>query len=220
MESEDAATAALRRKAQRLDTLAAVARPVQHDLNNLLTVVFANLDMLKRRLTEDAPQRQIARVQEAARRFEVSTRAMLSLCRRSVPGEIVATPAAAVAALQPLLALLLPAPGALVVEVAGDGLACRFDQALFDEALIGLARATAGRGALRITVSHDGERTVVAIALPVAAAAAAPDMLEALRSLAAAGSLAEDAGAEELTLRLALPEAPAEDQAGVGARPV
>ena len=60
---------ALRRKAERLEAIASLARGVQHDINNLLTVIFANLEMLKRRAEEGAPQRQLVRVEEAARRF-------------------------------------------------------------------------------------------------------------------------------------------------------
>ncbi len=55
-------------QAKRLASVATLARPVQHDINNLLTVIFANLEMLKRTAAEGAPQRQLDRVAEAARR--------------------------------------------------------------------------------------------------------------------------------------------------------
>ena len=52
-----------RQQAKRLTTLAGLARPVQHEINNLLTVIFANLEMLKRTAAEGAPQRQLDRGQ-------------------------------------------------------------------------------------------------------------------------------------------------------------
>src|SRR6478735_835908 len=79
MQSEDHA---LRRKAERSAAVAGLARTVQHDINNLLTVIFANLEMLKRSAAEGAPQRQLGRVEEAARRFEGTSRAIFSFIRR------------------------------------------------------------------------------------------------------------------------------------------
>ena len=79
---EDEGAAAARRQAARLQTMAGLARPVQHEINNLLTVIFANLEMLKRTAAEGGPQRQLDRVAEAARRFEASSRGFLSLARR------------------------------------------------------------------------------------------------------------------------------------------
>lgn len=207
MEREESGNATLRRRADRLDELAALAQPVQHDLNNLLTVVFANLDMLKRRVTDEAPLRQLGRVQEAARRLEASTRAILSLARRPVPGEVVLSPATAVAALEPLLAVLLPAPGALALDLPPDLPACRFDQAWLDAALLGLARAAAGRGALRVAAAAAAGQVVITISLPAAAVAAAEVAVATLRRLAAAadGALTETPAAGTVVLSLALP---------------
>lgn len=204
---EDEAEAARCRQVQRLALLAGLARPVQHDINNLLTVVFANLDMLKRRVQEEAPRRQLDRVGEATRRLEASTRAILALARRPVPGEAVLRPGDAVAALRPLLALLLPAPGALAVEIAPETPPCRFDQALLDEALLGLAQATAGHGALRLSLALSEEGVTLEAALPGPARAAAEPAIATLRALAAqaGGGLAEGGTGAELVLRLALP---------------
>lgn len=208
---EDEADTARRRQAERLALLADLARPVQHDINNLLTVVFANLDMLKRRVEGEAPQRQLDRVAEATRRLEASTRAILSLARRPVPGEAVLRPGDALAALRPLLALVLPAPGALLLDTAPETPPCRFDQALLDEALLGLALAAAGRGPLRLALAPTEEGVALEAALPGPARAAAEPAVDALRTLAtrAGGSLATDATPTEATLRLCLPRDPA-----------
>ena len=42
-------------KARRMTAVATLARPVQHDINNLLTVVFANLELLKRTAAAGGP---------------------------------------------------------------------------------------------------------------------------------------------------------------------
>ncbi|WP_135467671.1 histidine kinase dimerization/phospho-acceptor domain-containing protein [Crenalkalicoccus roseus] len=135
--------AILRRRAERMVRLATLARPVQHDINNLLTVIFANLEMLRRSASEGAPQRQLDRIQEAARRFEATSRALLSLARRPVPGEGEVTLTEAVAALRPLLQVLLPTPGALEVEDEPDAWPVLIDRALLDDALLRLAAEVA-----------------------------------------------------------------------------
>ena len=219
---EHEAAAALRRQAERLATLARLARPVQHEINNLLTVIFANLEMLKRSAAEGAPQRQLDRIAEAARRFDASTRALLMLSRRPVPGEGAAVPLAeAVESLRPLLAVLLPAPGALTLEVGTGGWPARFDRALLDEALLRLAvevADTVPRGSgLAVSVANrpggDGgvgrDRVELTVALPPCAAASdqPPAALDALRALAqAGGGEARETVAEAgRTLALSLP---------------
>ena len=137
---EDEGMAAARRQAARLATMAGLARPVQHEINNLLTVIFANLEMLKRTAAEGAPQRQLDRVAEAARRFEASSRGFLSLSRRPVPGVSAFTLGEALVAVRPLLVVLMPTPAMLAVEPDAEGWPVRMDRALLDEALIALAR--------------------------------------------------------------------------------
>ena len=201
------------RESERLAQLAAAARPVQHDLNNLLTVIFANLDMLQRNATEEAPKRRLARVQEAARRFEATTRALLSLARRPIPGEVVMSPAAAVTALQPLLALILATPDALSVEAPAQLPACRFDQSLLDAALVGLAidLAALPGGTLAVSLADEAERVALTLTMPAAAAEAGRLAAARLRLLAEAadGHFAERATAERLALHLTLPRAEA-----------
>jgi signal transduction histidine kinase len=137
---EDVAKTMAPRHAARLETMAKLARPVQHEINNLLTVIFANLEMLKRTAAEGAPQRQLDRVAEAARRFEASSRGFLSLSRRPVPGVSDFTLHEALVALRPLLVVLMPTPSMLSVEAEAESGPVRLDRALLDEALIALAR--------------------------------------------------------------------------------
>src|SRR3712207_706256 len=143
MGEEDAGDTA-RRQAARLATMAGLARPVQHEINNLLTVIFANLEMLKRTAAEGPPQRQLDRIAEAARRFEASTRSILSLSRRPVTGPGGVKLSEALAQLRPLLLVLMPAPGLLSLDLTEEGWPVRMDRAALDEALIALAREAAG----------------------------------------------------------------------------
>ena len=168
--SDDAAT---EKQARRLQTLAAMARPVQHDLNNLLTVVFANVELLKRSAAEGAPQRQLDRIPQAAKRLEDGMRAILTLSRRPVPEPVVAAPLEGLRLLAPLLRLLLATPGALALDLPeGEAWKVRLDRAALEEALLDLARDAAAslpRGAvLRMALAQADGQVLLAITWPEA----------------------------------------------------
>ena len=213
MEAEDGAGAAgLRQQAKRLATLAGLAKPVQHEINNLLTVIFANLEMLKRTAAEGAPQRQLDRIAEAARRFEASTRAILSLSRRPVPGAGEVRLPEALTQLRALLLVLMPAPGLLTLEVAEDGWPVLLDRAALDEALIALAREAAGvlprGGRLALgTADRPGPPDMVELSVRWPAEVALPSLATLRALVEAAGGRAEEGEAEggALLLRLLLP---------------
>ncbi|WP_149538621.1 histidine kinase dimerization/phospho-acceptor domain-containing protein [Siccirubricoccus phaeus] len=186
--------AATKRRAARLATLGTLARPVQHEVNNLLTVVFANLEMLKRSAAEGAPQRQLGRIQEAAKRFETTTRAMLSLLRRPVEAEPVTLRLTElVEALRPLLLLLLPAPGALRLALEAEDAPLPLDRTALEEALLTLAVEVAealppGAGLGLEVVALPGA-TELRLSLPLGLAPPALQRLTAL--VRAAGGEAE-----------------------------
>lgn len=215
-EGEDEEVVAARRQAARLATMAGLARPVQHEINNLLTVIFANLEMLKRTAAEGGPQRQLDRVAEAARRFEASSRGFLSLSRRPVPGVSAFTLGEALVAVRPLLVVLMPAPGMLAVEAAPEGWAVHMDRALLDEALIALAHeageALPRGGVLSLSASNrpgPPEEVELAVRWPAEVALPATARLrDVLRD--AGGRVEEEAVADEAALlRVALPRAAA-----------
>ena len=201
MQSEDQA---LRRKAERSMAAAGLARTVQHDINNLLTVIFANLEMLKRSAAEGAPQRQLGRVEEAARRFEGTSRAILAFIRRPA-GEVAPIRLSeALAALQPLLHMILSAPGALSVTLADGDPPVLLERTALEEALLALAAQiaeTQPRGpalALTVTAAADGGQLTLAIP-----AGLTPPALEAVADAfrAAGGTVTADGAG----LRLSLP---------------
>ncbi len=187
------------RQASRMAMVGKLARPVQHDINNMLTVVFANLDMLKRVATEGAPQRQLDRVVQASRRMEDMLRAMLSFTRRE-PGAVQEPLAAAMKALVPLLQVLLPAPGALAVTLAEDEAPLLFDRVALDLALVEFCLAAKEvlprGGAISLTTTATGLELAwpEGLDLPVAA-------------IAACGETEQVHEGERVVLRLRLPPA-------------
>ena len=169
-----------------------------------------------RTAAEGAPQRQLDRVAEAARRFEASSRGFLSLSRRPVPGLSAFTLGEALVAVRPLLVVLMPAPGMLAVEAEPEGWAVRMDRALLDEALIALAReageALPRGGVLSLSASNrPGTPEMVELAVRRPAEVSLPALGPLEEIVRGAGGLAEE-GAEDGTalLRLALPRSVAE----------
>jgi signal transduction histidine kinase len=211
MGEDDADAMARRRQAARLETMAKLARPVQHEINNLLTVIFANLEMLKRTAAEGGPQRQLDRVAEAARRFEASSRGFLSLSRRPVPGVSVFTWEEALKAVRPLLQVVMPTAAMLAVECEPEGWPVRLDRAQLDEALIVLAReageALPRGGVLSLSSSNrPGPPEMAELAMRWPAGVALP-ATGPLRDLVqdAGGQVEEDTADGLCLLKLALP---------------
>jgi len=189
--------------ARRHAILGVLARPAQHEINNLLTVMLANLDLLRRSTPEGAQRRQIDRIGEAVRRFEASSRAILSLARRPVDAPGPFAPAASIAAIRPLLALLLPAPGALEIAsppapwpLAAGG------AAPFEDALLGCAAALGADGRMTIAFAETSDLIAVDVTLSGDAVAAG---YAALGMAPVAGSVGGGAA------RIALPRHPATD---------
>jgi signal transduction histidine kinase len=192
----DGQDAGFRRGAARMAALSGLARPVQHDINNLLTVVFANLEMLKRTAAEGGPQRQLDRIQEAARRFEGTSRAILSMLRRPAAGEVTIRLSEAITVMQPLLQLLLPAPGALALELATEDAPVRIDRAALEEALLALAEQAAetlprGSG-IRLAVANRDTGVEMVIHTPMGTSLPALATLVALAKAAGGSSVVED----------------------------
>lgn len=198
--------AGLRPRARRMGSVAVLARPVQHEVNNLLTVVFANLELLKRTAAEGPPQRQLDRIQVAARRLDSSTRAMLNLLRRPTGEVSEIRLSEAVGALEPLLGLLLTA-GTLDLDLPEGDPMVRLDRAAFEDALLVVAQQAAEGmprdGKLRIAVEAGPEASSLVLAWPEALVLPGlPGLTSLWREL---GGRAEDAAGH---LRLTLPAVP------------
>lgn len=191
--------------------LAGLARPMQHELNNLLMVVFANLDMLRRATPEGAPLRQLERTQEAARRIDAATRALCGLLGR--PPAEVARLSEVLAGLQPLLALLLPAPGALSLAAAVEDPPVRLDRWALEQALLALAKQAAAAlprgGGLRLALAPAGVGVALAITRPAGMELPALALLAGVASAAGGGAETVEAPPGAV-LTLHFPAAPAE----------
>jgi signal transduction histidine kinase len=196
--------------ARRLATVAGMARPVQHDVNNLLTVIFANLELLKRTAAEGGPQRQLDRILAATRRMELSTKALLTMLRRPVGQPVALRLSQAIEAIQPLLGLLLPTTGALTLDLPTDDAPVRLDRAVLEEALLAIAQDAAevlprGMG-LTVAVANRPGAVELAIGWP-------PGI--ELPGLAVLAAVAEGAGGSAemaaTSLRLSLPAEPTPD---------
>jgi signal transduction histidine kinase len=193
-------------QAKRLASVATLARPVQHDINNLLTVVFANLELLRRTAAAGGPQRQLDRIQEAAKRLEGSTRAILSLLRRPVGQTGAFRLSDILRAAQPLL-LLLPT-GGFRLELAEEDPPVLLDRAAFEDALLATAQQAAEAmprgGVLHLLLERQEGGVALAIRHPEGMV---PPGLDAMAALARTGGGRADATADGL--RLTLPAAPA-----------
>jgi hypothetical protein len=200
------------RRAARQRVLAALAPPVQHEVNNQLTVLFANLESLRRVVpAEGPPQRQLERVTLASRRLQDAVGAFTVMARRPLPDLAAVEPAKALAALEPLLRLVLGSRNALALETGPEELPpVRLDRSLLDLGLLELAREAAARlerGArLGFALRAAGAGEGGGVELAVTGLPPAPDA-RTLRALAegVAGRLetTEDSGGT--TLRAILP---------------
>jgi PAS domain S-box-containing protein len=69
------------RRAQRMDALGKMTGGVAHDFNNLLTIILGNLQLLERRLKDDALRSLAETAERAARRGADVTRRLLAFAR-------------------------------------------------------------------------------------------------------------------------------------------
>ena len=118
------------RQGQRLEALGRLAGGVAHDLNNLLTIILGNLDLVHmeaeaRRQASGAnapaappadPDDPILEIRGAADRAAVLTRRLLAFGRRQAFSPALVDVGATVAAFEPLLRRLLPENVSLALE--------------------------------------------------------------------------------------------------------
>lgn len=96
--------------------LVALARPVRHEVNNLLAALMGTIDIVARQAATDRDAARAARMRAAAERLEALIKAYLALAAPpEMPGGTDA--AATIAALWPLLLLLAPGRD---VEISAD----------------------------------------------------------------------------------------------------
>jgi signal transduction histidine kinase len=72
------------RQAQKMEAIGQLTGGIAHDFNNLLTIIVGNIELLQRRLPEDADrlQRAATHAMEATRRAATLTQRLLAFSRR------------------------------------------------------------------------------------------------------------------------------------------
>jgi signal transduction histidine kinase/CheY-like chemotaxis protein len=146
------------RDAQRLEALGRLAGGVAHDLNNLLTVVLGNVDLLK----HDAGQRDepIAEIQVAADRAAALTRQLLAFGRRQILNAVIVDLGDVVTGLQPFFRRLVPED--VVLRVHRDPESCTIagDPAQLEQVVLNLVAnardALTEGGTITMSVSRHG----------------------------------------------------------------
>ncbi len=136
--------------------LAAFARPVRHEANNLLAALGGTLEILQRSASNDRDLARATRMQEATRRIEALLKAYVSLAAPPDGGPEGTDAPQVLTLLEPLLVLLL-GPGRRVEVIAPARLRRVAMPASELQALIlRLAReaaaATPPQGGLRVTM--------------------------------------------------------------------
>jgi C4-dicarboxylate-specific signal transduction histidine kinase len=158
--------------AARLAALRHAAPAVQHDANNAMMVLAANLDMLGRGARGTPAERPLARAEEASRRLEETLRSFLDLARRPPQDIAETTLRDALEALLPLLRAVLGSRTPLLLDApdAAAGSVVLLDRAALDLGLLAVARAVAGAapaGApLRLAIAATASEATLLVEVP------------------------------------------------------
>ncbi|MDO9501662.1 hypothetical protein [Falsiroseomonas sp.] len=132
---------------ERLDRLRRVAPALQHDINNAMMVLAANLDLLARSAGEpgSAGRRQLDRAVQASRRMDEAMRGFLDYARREVAEPVEVSPATVLQQVLPLLRVALGARLGAELTAPERVAAVRLDRAALEMALLAVAQDAVGR---------------------------------------------------------------------------
>jgi len=146
------------RQAQRLEALGRLAGGIAHDLNNLLTVVLGNIDLLRqgRGRRDDS----LGEIQGAAQRAAGLTRQLLAVGRRQILNAVTIDVGEVVAALEPLFRRLIPEDVALRLFLDPEACTIAGDPAQLEQVALNLVTnagdALPGGGTITMRVSRLG----------------------------------------------------------------
>jgi signal transduction histidine kinase len=138
--AEKAAAERLLAQAQKMEAVGQLTGGIAHDFNNLLTVVLGNVDLLSRRIGEDARQvRQLGAIRYAAERGRDLTHQLLAFSRRQHLNPVAVDANALVRGFTPLLQQAV-GEAVTVHTRLSEGSACvHVDPAQLETALLNLA---------------------------------------------------------------------------------
>ncbi|MGG5889831.1 hypothetical protein ACLF3G_22080 [Falsiroseomonas sp. HC035] len=130
---------------QRLDRLRRVAPAVQHEVNNAMMVLAANLDLLSRSVGEGAPTRQLDRAVQASKRLEETIRGYLDAARRQVAEPTLISLVQVMRHSLPLLRVALGARHGAELTTPEKLSPVSLDRAALEVALLAVAQDAVGR---------------------------------------------------------------------------
>jgi signal transduction histidine kinase len=147
-------------QAAKMDTIGQLTGGVAHDFNNLLTPIVGNLDMLRRRFSEDPrAERLIGGALQAAERAATLTQRLLAFSRRQTLQPQAVDTGAVIDGMVELVGRSLGPTIEVVVDVPRHLPAARIDPNQFELALLNLAvnarDAMPSGGRLTITAAEE-----------------------------------------------------------------
>lgn len=168
---------------QRLDRLRRAAPAVQHEVNNAMMVLAANLDLLSRSVAEGAPTRQLDRAVQASRRLEETIRGYLDAARRPVADPTLVSLVQVVRQSLPLLRVALGARHGAELTTPEKLTPVSLDRAALEVALLAVAQDAVGRmpngTRLGVTLREDEAEVELELTLPEGVGPVALAQLEA-----------------------------------------
>ncbi|MFK7701963.1 PAS domain-containing protein [Pseudomonas caspiana] len=149
-------TEAALRQSQKMEAVGQLTGGVAHDFNNLMTVVKASTDLLKRNLDEERRRRYIDAISDAVDRASKLTGQLLAFSRQQTLRPEVFEVGKSVRAIGEMIGSLTGARIKVLVELPAQPCYINADAGQFDTALINMAvnarDAMNGEGTLRIFV--------------------------------------------------------------------
>ncbi len=145
-------------QARKMEAVGQLTGGVAHDFNNLLTVILGNIDLLQRRVEEDArAQRQLSAIRHAADRGRSLTRQLLAFSRRQRLSPVTLDVNDLIANFEPLLRQAVGGSATVELKLLPESLCANVDPAQLETALLNLALnardAMPNGGAIRISTS-------------------------------------------------------------------
>jgi signal transduction histidine kinase len=166
-----------------LDRLRRAAPAVQHEVNNAMMVLAANLDLLSRSVAEGAPTRQLDRAVQASRRLEETIRGYLDAARRPVADPTLVSLVQVVRQSLPLLRVALGARHGAELTTPEKLTPVSLDRAALEVALLAVAQDAVGRmpngTRLGVTLREDEAEVELELTLPEGVGPVALAQLEA-----------------------------------------
>ncbi|HEX6064905.1 MAG TPA: response regulator, partial [Longimicrobiales bacterium] len=127
------------RQSQKMEAVGRLAGGVAHDFNNLLTAIRGHTDLLLGDLPADSPLRSdIEEIRGAADRAASLTQQLLAFSRRQMLQPVVLEVDLIIAAMQPLLARLLPRNVVLSTRLNAAETRVRADRSQIEQVLVNL----------------------------------------------------------------------------------